>query len=137
MISIGILAIVPGFSAARKQTTPCQSDYSQCTDSSKHKARREHEGEVEYARLYNLHDTCCLSVLPAHSRFGSPCLRGVPLGMRRIRPESLDPDHSDGSVAADVLVREEPDEEEDEEEDEGNGHKDDDDDDEGDSGYSE
>jgi hypothetical protein len=31
--------------------------------------------------------------------------------MNGIRPESLDPDHSDRSVAADVLVREEPDEE--------------------------
>ncbi len=42
-------------------------------------------------------------------------VRGVPLGMRRIRPEYLDAHSSDRSVAADVLVREEPDEEEDEE----------------------
>ena len=35
--------------------------------------------------------------------------------MRRIRPEYLDADLSDRSVAADVLVREEPNEEEDEE----------------------
>ena len=35
--------------------------------------------------------------------------------MRRIRPEFLDADPSNRSVAADVLVREEPDEEEDEE----------------------
>ncbi len=41
--------------------------------------------------------------------------RGVPLGMRRTRPEYLDPKTSDRWVAADVLVREEPDEEEDEE----------------------
>ena len=40
-------------------------------------------------------------------------VRGVPLGMRRIRPEYLDAHPSDRSVAADVLVREEPDEEED------------------------
>ena len=35
--------------------------------------------------------------------------------MRRISPEYLDAHPSDRSVAADVLVREEPDEEEDEE----------------------
>jgi len=35
--------------------------------------------------------------------------------MRRIRPEYLDPETSDRWVAADVLVREEPDEEDDEE----------------------
>ncbi len=58
------------------------------------------------------------------------------LGMSRIRPEYLDPETSDRSVAADVLVREEPDEEEDEEEDEGDGKEDDDDDDK-DDGYSE
>ena len=37
------------------------------------------------------------------------------MGMRRTRPEYLDPKTSDRWVAADVLVREEPDEEEDEE----------------------
>src|SRR5205823_11289433 len=42
-------------------------------------------------------------------------VRGVPLGMRRIRPEYLDAHSSDRSVAADDLVREEPDEGEDEE----------------------
>jgi len=42
-------------------------------------------------------------------------VRGVPLGMRRISPEYLDAHQSERSVAADVLVREEPDEEEDEE----------------------
>ena len=52
--------------------------------------------------------------------------------MSRIHPECPDSDPSDRSVAADVLLRQEPDEEEDEEEDEG-----DDDDDEGDDGYSE
>ena len=36
------------------------------------------------------------------------------VGMSSIHPESLDPDPSDRSVAADVLLREEPDEEEDE-----------------------
>jgi len=62
--------------------------------------------------------------------------RGVPLGMSRIHPECPDSDPSDRSVAADVLVREEPDEEEDEEEDEGE-EEDDDDDDKDDDGYSE
>jgi hypothetical protein len=56
--------------------------------------------------------------------------------MSSIHPECLDSDPSDRSVAADVLLRQEPDEEEDEAEDEGDGKEDDDDDDEGD-GYSE
>ena len=55
--------------------------------------------------------------------------------MSRIRPEYLDRETSDRSVADDVLVREEPDEE-DEEEDEGDGKEDNDADDE-DDGYSE
>ena len=63
--------------------------------------------------------------------------RGVPLGMSKIRPEYLDSDPPNRSVAADVLLREEPDEEEDEEEDEGDGKEDDDDDDTADDGYSE
>jgi hypothetical protein len=60
------------------------------------------------------------------------------LGMSGIRPENLDSDPSDRSVAADVLLRQEPDEEEDEEEeeDEGDGKEDDEDDD-TDDGYSE
>jgi hypothetical protein len=58
--------------------------------------------------------------------------------MSRIRPECPDSDPSDRSVAADVLLREEPDEEDEEdEEDEGDGKEDDNDDDEGDGGYSE
>lgn len=58
--------------------------------------------------------------------------------MSRIHPESPCPDRSDRSVAADVLLRQEPDEDEDEEEeeDEGNSQEDDDDDDK-DDGYSE
>jgi hypothetical protein len=56
--------------------------------------------------------------------------------MSGIRPENLDSDPSDRSVAADVLLRQEPDAEEDEEEDEGDGKEDDDDDD-TDDGYSE
>ena len=59
------------------------------------------------------------------------------MDMSRIYAECLDSDTSDRSVAADVLLRQEPDEEEDEEEDEGDGKEDDDDDDEGDDGYSE
>jgi len=56
--------------------------------------------------------------------------------MSRIHPECPDSEPLDRSVAADVLVREEPDEE-DEEEDEGDGKEDNDDDDETDDGYSE
>ncbi|MGB8062221.1 MAG: hypothetical protein WCF26_10025 [Candidatus Sulfotelmatobacter sp.] len=57
--------------------------------------------------------------------------------MRRPIPECPDSDPPDGSVAADVLFREEPDEEEDEEEDENDGKEDDDHGDETDDGYSE
>jgi hypothetical protein len=68
--------------------------------------------------------------------------RGLPLSMSSIHPECPDSDPPDRSVAADVLLRQEPDEEEDEEEqedeDEGEGDdKDDDDDDDTDDGYSE
>ena len=67
----------------------------------------------------------------------APCrsraVQGVPLIMRRIGPQFLDPDSSDRPVAADILLRGEPDEEEEEEEeDEGDGKDDTDDD-----GYSE
>ena len=56
------------------------------------------------------------------------------MSMSRIRPEYLDAETSDRSVAADILVREEPDEEEeDEEENEEDKDKEKDDDD----GYSE
>jgi hypothetical protein len=55
--------------------------------------------------------------------------------MSRIHPECPDSDPSDRSVAADVLLRQDPDEEE--EEDEGDGKEDDDDADEDDDGYSE
>jgi hypothetical protein len=64
-------------------------------------------------------------------------IRGVPLGMSRIHPECLDAEPSDRSVAADVLLRQAPDEEEDEEEDEGDGQEDDDAGDGDDDGYSE
>jgi hypothetical protein len=56
--------------------------------------------------------------------------------MSRIHPECLDSGPSDRSVAANVLLRQEPDEEEDEQEDEGD-DKGDDDDDDRDDGYSE
>lgn len=58
------------------------------------------------------------------------------MDMRRMHPECPDSDPADRAVAADVLLRQEPDEEEEEEEDGGDG-KDDSDDDEGDDGYSE
>jgi hypothetical protein len=65
--------------------------------------------------------------------------RGVPLGMRRMNPECLDPDSSGRSLTADILLRQEPDEDEDEEEeDEDEGDDKEEDDDEGsDDGYSE
>ena len=63
-------------------------------------------------------------------------LRGVALSMLRINPECLEPDASDRSAQADVLLREEPDEEEDEEEDEGD-RKEDNEDEDSDDGYSE
>ena len=56
--------------------------------------------------------------------------------MSRIHPECPDSESSDRSVAADLLLREEPDADEDEEEDEGDGKEDNDDDD-NDDGYSE
>ena len=58
--------------------------------------------------------------------------------MSRIHPECPDSDPSDRSVAADVVLRQEPDEDdEEEEEDEGDGTEDDDDDDKDGDGYSE
>ena len=44
---------------------------------------------------------------------------GVPLGMQAMKSEYLDPDLSDRSVSADILVRKEPDEDEEEDENEG------------------
>jgi hypothetical protein len=57
--------------------------------------------------------------------------------MSRIPPECPASDPSDRSVAADVVLRQEPEEEEDQEEDEGDGNEDDDENDEDDDGYSE
>ena len=57
--------------------------------------------------------------------------------MCRIHPECADSEFPDRSVAANVLLRQEPDEEEDEEEDENDGPEDADDGDETDDGYSE
>ena len=47
------------------------------------------------------------------------------MGMHRMNPEYLDPDSSDRSVTADILLRQEPDEDEndEEEEDEGDNRK--------------
>jgi len=57
--------------------------------------------------------------------------------MSRIHPECPDSDLTDRSVAADVVLRQEPEEEEDQEEDEGDGNEDDDENDKDDDGYSE
>jgi hypothetical protein len=83
-------------------------------------------------------------VVFARGRMGSPPWKvlsaktfhqgGVRLGMTKIHPEHPDSDRSDHSLAAEVLLRQEPDEEE--EEDEGDGKEDDDDDGDED-GYSE
>ena len=71
------------------------------------------------------------------------CAFGAPAGesheaydveMPRIHPECPDSDLTDRSVAADVVLRQEPEEEEDQEEDECDGNEDDD---ENDDGYSE
>ena len=59
----------------------------------------------------------------------------VPLGMSRIHPECPDSDPSDWPVAADVLLRQEPDEEEDEEDEEDEQNEENEEDD--DEGYSE
>ena len=77
---------------------------------------------------------CCLSV-PRPLLLRCHGLRGLPLDTSRIHPECPDSDPCDRSAAADVVVRQEPDEE-DEEEDEGDGTEDNDDDD-NDDGYSE
>jgi len=57
--------------------------------------------------------------------------------MRKIHPECADSDIYGRSIAADVLLRQEPQEEEEEEEDEGDGNESDDDDEEDEDGYSE
>jgi hypothetical protein len=63
--------------------------------------------------------------------------RGVPLVMQRMNAEHLVPDHPDHSVAADILVREEPDEEEEDEDDGKDKEDEDEDEDEENDGYSE
>ena len=94
---------------------------------SKHEACSEYEHEIEHAGFHNPHD----SLLPL-SALCCQGLRGLPLDMSGIHPECPDSDPSDRSIAADVLLRQEPDEEEDEEEeeeedeDEGDGKEDDD-----------
>ena len=78
----------------------------------------------------------------SHRKIGNACVcqgtQAYHWDMSRIHPDR-DSDPSDRLVAADVLLRREPDEEEDEEEDEGDGKEDDEEgDDEGeDDGYSE
>ncbi len=56
------------------------------------------------------------------------------MSMGRIRPENLDPEISDRSVAADVLFREEPEEEEEEDEED---EQEEDNEEDNDEGYSE
>jgi hypothetical protein len=53
---------------------------------------------------------CCVSVRSlTYCRCGFQGARGVPLGMSRIHPEGPDSDPSDRSVAANVLLRQQPD----------------------------
>jgi hypothetical protein len=83
--------------------------------------------------------TAPIAIIAVHALCRCHESRGVPLGMHRINPEYLDPDSSDRSLTADILLRQEPDEDEDEEEedeDEGD-DKEEDDDEESDDGYSE
>lgn len=61
--------------------------------------------------------------------------QGLSLDMHRTNPELLDPDTSDRSATADVLLRQDPEEGGDEEEDEGDDKEEDDE--ESDGGYSE
>ena len=78
--------------------------------------------------------TAPIAIIAVHALCRCQRVAGVPLVMSRFLPENLDPEISDRSVAADVLLRQEPDEEEDEEEDD---RKEDDDDGDTDDGYSE
>ena len=70
-------------------------------------------------------------------RYACQGLRGVLLDMSRIHPECPDSDPSDLSAAADILLRQEPDEEEDEEDEEDDEGDDKEDDDKDNDGYSE
>lgn len=70
---------------------------------------------------------------PARDCTRSWQMRGVPLSMHRMNLEHLDPDPSDRSAGADILLRDEPDDEEDDEEKRDTDEEDDD----PDEGYSE
>jgi len=79
----------------------------------------------------------------SYSRFAAqplslllPRARGVPLDVTKIYPTCPASGPSDPLIAADVVLRQEPDEDEDDEEDEGDDRQDEDDDD-TDDGYSE
>jgi hypothetical protein len=62
---------------------------------------------------------------------------GVPLCMSKMHSENLDLTLPNGSLAADIFLRQEPDEGEEEDEDDGKEKEDDDEDDTTDDGYSE
>jgi hypothetical protein len=78
--------------------------------------------------------TAPITIIAAHCALSLPAVQGLPLTMIGIRLACPDSDSLDDWEAADVLMRQEPDEEEDEEEDEGN-RKEDDDGDENKDGY--
>src|SRR5947209_346764 len=60
--------------------------------------------------------TAPMAIIAVHEVCRCHESRGVPLGMHQMNPECLDPDSSDGSMIADILLRQEPDEDENEEE---------------------
>jgi hypothetical protein len=82
--------------------------------------------------------TAPIAIIAVHALCRCHESRGVPLDMRRMNPEYLDPDSSDRSLTADILLRREPEEDEDEEEEEEDeGDAKEEDDEESDDGYSE
>jgi hypothetical protein len=111
-------------------------DDPECANGSKHKARSEHQCEIEPASFQNRHNILLsLGTLPH-----CPCVakgnEAYHLSMTTIHPVCPD-SGARYPFAAGVFLRQEPDEEEDEEEDDRKKENDDDDDDTTDDGYSE
>jgi hypothetical protein len=105
---------------------PESRDNPQRANGSKHEACAEYEREIEHTSSHNPDDSLLpLSAPPIVATL--PRASRLPLDMSSIHPECPDSGPSDWSVAADVVLRQEPDEK-DKEEDEG-GKEDDNDDD--------
>src|SRR5262249_38426220 len=84
-------------------------DNPQRPDSSEDEACPKHEGKIEHASFYSLHQICPLT--------DAPCVfgvveRGVPLSMSTIRQKYLAAYSGDDLTVGDVRFREEPDQEE-------------------------